>query len=191
MILHDVRKQYPDRAVDLPFIWISAKLGRKSCTSALLIQLFSVTLHLCWQGQQMGQGLNKKPGVNYASALISIKQWRLAADWTVSTEEQPEGWGKWLFSLTRHTLDHMCNAVSSFGLSQDITELEWVQWKDIRMVRAWSAGTERRGWGSRACSAWRRDVLEEHNSSYSTPIRRLLRRWSHALYSGVYWENKR
>lgn len=161
---------------------------------ALLLCSFSCSVLLCTCADRVSnwdKDWIRNQEWTMPSALISIKQWRLAADWTVSTGEQPEGWGKWLFSLTRHALDHMCNAVSSFGLSQDITELEWVQWKDIRMVRAWSAGAERRAWGSRACSSWRRDVLEEHNSSYPTPIRRLLRRWSHALYSGVYWENKR
>lgn len=42
----------------------AAKLGRKSSTSALLIQLFGVTWRLCWQAQQTGPRLNKKPRMN-------------------------------------------------------------------------------------------------------------------------------
>jgi len=101
-----------------------------------------------------------------SSSLIGTKQWRLAADWTVSTGQQPEIWGMWLFSFTRHALDHICNAVPSFGLCQDISELEWVQQKAVEMVGAWSTCPARRGWGNRACSPWRRDSLEQLSDTY-------------------------
>lgn len=57
----------------------AAKLGRKSCTSALLIQLFCATWHLCWQGQQTWQRLNRKQRTNYILILDQHKRMKASS----------------------------------------------------------------------------------------------------------------
>lgn len=169
----------------------AAKLGRKSCTSALLIHLIGVTWHLCWQAQQTGQKLNKKARMNYILILDQHNTWRLAADWAISTLPQPENWGKWLFSFTWHTLDCICNPLSSLDSPNTSVNLNEFSERPSRWSGIGSLAVQGAVEGTGLVQPGEETALEGPNSSNLMPTRRLLRRWSRALYSDIYWERKR
>lgn len=107
----------------------AAELGRKSCTSALLIHLIGVTWHLCWQAQQTGQKLNKKARMNY---ILTI-QWTTSAQYMktssrlgcINTTAARKLREVIILLYLAHLRLYLQSCVQ-FGLSQDISELEWV-----------------------------------------------------------------
>jgi len=73
---------------------------------------------------------------------------------------------------------------------KDADKLNWVQERAVRMVRGWSTRTVRRGWNAWACSAGEEAASGGYNSNVLVPLRRSVRKWSSALYWGIWWEWK-
>lgn len=77
MILHGVRKQYPDRAVELPFIWIEDRLQNWADNLALLLCSFSCSVLLgTWADRVREQDKDWMRNQEWttSSSLISTKK---------------------------------------------------------------------------------------------------------------------
>lgn len=56
---------------------------------------------------------------------------------------------------------HLEYSIQCWGSQEkrDSNKLEWIQQRSTKIVRAWSTFPIRRGWGTKACSAWRTDCF--------------------------------